>query len=230
MVTNPPALVMIIRHGEKPGDPANDDDGGPHLALLGSGRAAALPSLFTPDPNAPMPVANWAQLSCDVSANTKNQFTGSYVSSGINAGQSRFPTPDFLFATQQDPPNTGSNRPAETITPLAQALQSYYNPGITINQNFTNDPNDKEHGLPALVAEITNNPDTYGGKIILIAWHHGQIPNLTLDFQVPPSQLPFTQWPSTRFDIVFLIAWENGQAFLKYDFQLLMYGDTDSIS
>ena len=230
MVTNPPALVMIIRHGEKPGDPANDDDGGPHLAPLGSGRAAALASLFTPDPNALMPVANWEQLSCDLAIGTKNQFTGTYVSSGINAGQSRFPTPDFLFATQQDPPNTGSNRPYETITPLAEALQSYYNPSITINQNFNNDPNDNQHGLPALVSEIMNNPNTYGGKIILIAWHHGQIPNLALDFQVPSSQLPFTQWPSTRFDIVFLIAWENGQAFLKYDFQLLMYGDTDSIS
>ena len=113
MVTIPPALVMIIRHGEKPGDPANDDDGGPHLAPLGSGRSAGLPSLFTPDPNAQMPVANWEHLSCDVAIGTKNQFTGTYVSSGINAGQSRFPTPDFLFATQQDPPNTGSNRPAK---------------------------------------------------------------------------------------------------------------------
>jgi len=42
--------------------------------------------------------------------------------------------------------------------------------------------------------------------------------------------LPFTSWPSDRFDFVFLIGWENGQAFLKVDFQLLMYGDTDSIS
>ena len=63
---------MIIRHGEKPGDPANDDDGGPHLATLGSGRAAALPYLFTPDPNAQMPVANWEQLSCDLATGTKN--------------------------------------------------------------------------------------------------------------------------------------------------------------
>jgi len=230
MVTNPPALVMIIRHGEKPGDPANDDDGGPHLATLGSGRAAALPSLFTPDPNAQMPVANWEQLSCNLATtSTQSEFTGTYVSSGINAGQSRFPTPDFLFATQQAS-NTSSNRPAETITPLREALQSYYNPNISINQNFNNDPNDTKHGVPALATEITGHPETYGGKIILIAWHHGQIPNLAIDFQVPQSQLPFTQWPSDRFDIVFLIGWENGQAFLKTDFELLMYGDTDSIS
>lgn len=222
MVTNPPALVMIIRHGEKPGDPANDDDGGAHLATLGSGRAAALPSLFTPDPNAQTPVAGWSQLSCDLATGAKSGFTGTYVSSGINAGQSRFPTPSFLFATQAG----ASNRPEETITPLAEALQSYYNPNITINQNYSNTAS----GEQALVAAILNNPETYGGKIILIAWHHGQIPNLALDFGVPQSQLPFTQWPSDRFDFVFLIGWESGQAFLKTDFQLLMYGDTDSIS
>jgi hypothetical protein len=218
---------MIIRHGEKPGDPANDDNGGPHLATLGSGRAAALPSLFTPDPNAQMPVAGWSQLSCDVAISTKDQFSGTYVSSGINAGQSRFPTPDFLFATQGD---SSSNRPGETITPLAQALQTYYNPNISINQNFNNNPNDQKNGVPGLATEITTHPETYGGKIILIAWHHGQIPNLALDLQVPSSQLPFTSWPSDRFDFVFLIGWENGQAFLKVDFQLLMYGDTNSIS
>jgi len=217
---------MIIRHGEKPGDPANDDDGGPHLATLGSGRAAALPYLFTPDPNAQMPVANWEQLSCDLATGTKNEFTGTYVSSGINAGQSRFPTPDFLFATQA---GASSNRPGETITPLAEALQSYYNPNITINQNYNNNPNDQQNGLPALAKEITTNP-IYGGRIILIAWHHGQIPNLALDFGVPQNELPFTQWPSDRFDMVFLIGWEGSQAFLKVDFQLLMYGDTDSIS
>ena len=221
MVTNPPALVMIIRHGEKPGDPANDDDGGQHLATLGSGRAAALPSLFTPDPNAQMPVAGWSQLSCDLATGTKNEFTGTYVPSGINAGQSRFPTPDFLFATQAG----ASNRPGETITPLAEALQSYYIPNITINQNYSNTPSDEQ----ALAKEITTNP-IYSGKIILIAWHHGQIPNLALDFGVPQNELPFTSWPSDRFDFVFLIGWENGQAFLKVDFQLLMYGDTDSIS
>jgi len=226
MSTNPPALVMIIRHGEKPGDPANDDNGGPHLATLGSGRAAALPYLFTPDPNAQMPVAGWSQLSCDLATGTKNEFTGTYVASGINAGQSRFPTPDFLFATQA---GASSNRPAETITPLAEALQSYYNPNITINQNYNNNPNDQQNGLPALAKEITTNP-IYGGKIILIAWHHGQIPNLTLDLGVPQNELPFTSWPSDRFDFVFLIGWEGSQAFLKVDFQLLMYGDTDSIS
>ncbi|MEJ0076741.1 MAG: hypothetical protein WDO17_15075 [Alphaproteobacteria bacterium] len=43
-----PSTVMIIRHGEKLGDPVSDDDGGKHLSLQGSARAAALPTLFLP--------------------------------------------------------------------------------------------------------------------------------------------------------------------------------------
>jgi len=41
-----PSQVLIIRHGEKVGDPKKDDDGGRHLSIQGSARAAALPSLF----------------------------------------------------------------------------------------------------------------------------------------------------------------------------------------
>lgn len=226
MATNPPALVMIIRHGEKPGDPSNDNDGGPFLSTLGSARAAALPSLFTPDPTATP--ANMQQLSCDLAVGTELAFTGTYVSSRISAGQSRFKTPDFLFATQ---PDSSSARPLDTITPLAQALQAFSNPFITINSNYTNDPNDQKQGIPALVAEINGNPNTYGGKVILIAWHHGQIPTMTEDFGVPSSQLAsWSPWPPTVFDLVFKITWTAGQANLEVDYQQLLFGDTPAKS
>jgi hypothetical protein len=52
---NAPGQVFIIRHGEKLGDPKKDDDGGRHLSIKGSARAAALPGLF---------VAAQPQLSC----------------------------------------------------------------------------------------------------------------------------------------------------------------------
>ena len=48
MATNTPAQILIIRHGEKIGDPKKDDDGGRHLSIRGSARAAGLPSLFVP--------------------------------------------------------------------------------------------------------------------------------------------------------------------------------------
>src|SRR5215467_12162081 len=93
-----PGLVMIIRHGEKPGDLSSDKSGGPHLSVAGSARAAALPSLFTPDPAAAH-VKNMYQMDCHVAADTKSHFTGAYGSTPVSAGKSRFPSPDFLFAT-----------------------------------------------------------------------------------------------------------------------------------
>ena len=69
-----PSAVMIIRHGEKPGDPSNDNDGGPNLSILGSARAAALPSLFTPDPTQ-SPFMG-PQLTCDLATFFEGEFGG----------------------------------------------------------------------------------------------------------------------------------------------------------
>ena len=151
-----PQLVMIIRHGEKPGDPSNDSEGGPTLSILGSARAAALPSLFTPDPT--QPVKSGPQLTCDLSSGAEGEFSGVYGSSNITAGQSKFFTPNFLFATA---PTNSSSRPVETITPTAEALEFLNNdPGLTINDKYTNDT----PGITALVSEILQNPNTYAGR------------------------------------------------------------------
>lgn len=222
--TNPqfPLIVMIIRHGEKPGDPASDSDGGPNLSILGSARAAALPSLFTPDPTQTSG-ASQPQLTCDLTAGTESEFSGVYGNSNVNVPESRFFTPDFLFATA---PTNSSSRPVETITPTAGALQFLKNdPGITINAKFTNDST----GIQALVSEILGNPNTYGGKAVLICWHHGTIPQLTEAFGVPSSSLPpwpNGKWPSTVFDLVFDITWPSGKAQVGVAPQMLLYGDT----
>ena len=213
-----PSVVMIIRHGEKPGDPDNDNDGGPNLSILGSARAAALPSLFTPNP-ASTP-ANMSQLTCDLTVGAESQFNGVYGNSNIQVGQSQFPTPNFLFATA---PSNSSSRPVETITPTAQALQFLQNnPKLTINQQFGNDST----GIKGLTSEILQKPNIYGGQAILIAWHHGTIPALTEAFGVPASQLPWSKWPGTVFDLVFYITWPSNQALLKVYAQQLLYGDS----
>ncbi len=223
MTTNSPfpSAVMIIRHGEKPGDPSNDNDGGPNLSILGSARAAALPSLFTPDPTQ-SPVMG-PQLTCDLATFFEGEFGGKYGSSEINAGESRLFTPDFLFATA---PTNSSSRPVETITPTAQALQFLKNdPEFTINDQYTNDTT----GIQDLTSEILKNPNTYGGKIVLICWHHGTIPQLTEAFGVPASQLPpwpDGKWPPTVFDLIFNITWPSGQAKLGVIPQTLLYGDS----
>ena len=73
-----------------------------------------------------------------------------------------FPKPDFLIATKR---SKGSNRPVETITPLAKALHE------TIDSRFA----DKE--FDQVAQDVLTNPQ-YAGKILLISWHHGKIPDL----------------------------------------------------
>lgn len=216
-----PFFIQIIRHGEKPGDP-DGNDGGPNLSILGSARAAALPSLYTADPT--QTPATLQQLTCDLSgASTEGEFNGQYAFSTAQAGRSRFPAPDFLFATA---PTNSSSRPVETITPTLEALQVFNNnPKLTINAQFANDTN----GIQGLVAAILKNPATYGGKKILICWHHGTIPQLTEAFGVPASQLPFTKWPSTVFDLIFGITFPSGNPLLGVTFQKLLYGDSSSL-
>lgn len=212
---------MIIRHGEKPGTPDDDSNGGPNLSILGSARAAALPSLFTPDPT--QTPATQIQLTCDLTGGSAaGGFSGAYGNSNFTVGQSKFQTPNFLFATA---PSNSSSRPVETITPLLSALQFYLkDPNLTINDTFTND----NTGIQGIKSEILNNPNTYGGKAVLIAWHHGTIPALTEAFGVPASQLPWPKWPGNIFDLVFYITWPNNQATLDVYGQGLLFGDTAS--
>lgn len=223
MTTNEqfPQVVMIIRHGEKPGDPDNDQNGGPNLSILGSARAAALASLFTPDPT--QSPATLPQLTCDLAVGAESEFSGVYGNSNVKVGDSRFDTPKFLFATA---PSNSSSRPVETITPTAQALQFLNNdPQLTINDQYANDT----AGIQALTSEILQNPNTYGGQVILICWHHGTIPQLTEAFGVPASQLPWTKWPGTVFDLVFYITWPSNQASLGVFVQELLYGDSSTV-
>ena len=136
--------VLIIRHGEKPGDPATDSAGdGPDLSTKGFERAAAL-SIYVP---------------------------------------ATFGSPDFLFATAK---SKKSNRPVETITPLAKVL------GISINSKHA-DADFKK------VADDIRTNTKYAGKLVLICWHHGKIPKLTVALGGNP---PVDPWPGTVFDRV----------------------------
>jgi broad specificity phosphatase PhoE len=74
-----------------------------------------------------------------------------------------FPTPDFIYATKK---SDNSNRPVETVEPLAKAL------GMEIHHQHAN------QDFPALVDHLFN--DKHAGKTVLICWHHGTIAELTL--------------------------------------------------
>lgn len=153
-----PAQVFLIRHGEKLGDPYNDDDI-PDLSIKGSARAAAIPSLFVPD------------SSCALSAHSKD-FHGSYAAQDTQSAPPRFNRPDFLFATQA---SKHSNRPLETITPLSLALQ------LSINDKHDDDDY-------ASVAKDILEHSKYAGQIVLVCWHHGKLPDLAgeLGVENPP--------------------------------------------
>jgi len=191
--------VTIIRHGEKLGDSSSDKDGGPNLSIRGSARAAALPQLFAP---AQPPYG------CILSIGKDQNFAGDYASVPSQGTAPRFSTPDFLFATQA---SKSSNRPVETITPLSAAL------------NLTYDDKHADDDYAKVASNILTD-SKYAGKVVLVCWHHGNIPNLATALGVsgPPA------WPGSVFDRVWVISYANGTASLANDAQMLLYGDSSS--
>lgn len=120
---------------------------------------------------------------------------------------SSFDTPDFLFATQV---SKNSNRPVETITPLASALHMSLN-SKTADADFA-----------VLAQDILANPQ-YTGRMIIICWHHGTIPDLAKAFgaaDVPKS------WPDAVFDRVWRLQFGDSGTTLTILQQHLLFGDS----
>jgi hypothetical protein len=150
------------------------------------------------------------ELACAFAAGSGTSFTGTYGQVNLQGTSPRFPTPDFLFATQA---SNNSNRPVETITPLSVALQ------LEINSKHS----DTHHEVKQVATDIRNH-GRYAGKIVLICWHHGKIPDLAqaLGVSNPPS------WPGSVFDRVWQITYTDGAASLQDLPQMLLYGDSSS--
>jgi hypothetical protein len=122
------------------------------------------------------------------------------------AARPDLPTPQVLFATHLSP---HSNRPVQTVTPLAAALH------LPIDNSFNNDD------YPALAAALLSGK--YAGKVVLVAWHHGKIPQLAAALGATP---PYTPWPDTQFDRIWRIDYANGKATLQDLPFALMPGDS----
>ena len=120
-----------------------------------------------------------------------------------------FPHPDFLIATKR---SKGSNRPVETITPLSKALHE------EIESTFKDDEVDQ------VAHEVLTDPK-FAGKIVLIAWHHGKIPELAAVLGVknaPP------KWNPAVFDRVWEITYQNGVANWQNLPQKVLPGDSQN--
>jgi broad specificity phosphatase PhoE len=91
-----------------------------------------------------------------------------------------------------------SHRPRLTVEPFAKAAK------LPIDGSFGNkQPADLAAGLRA----------THQGKVILICWHHGQIPALLRALgAAPETLLPNGKWPKTVYDWVIMAGFdENGR-------------------
>ena len=168
------------------------------MSIQGSARAAALPSLFAPA----LP-----QLSCDLHHYAED-FVGSYRQVPLKGTAARFRAPNLIFATAR---SKDSKRPIETVTPLATALNE------PINARFADNDKDVKKMVEAIFAE-----SACAGKIVLICWHHGRIPDIAkaLGIAKPP------KWDGKVFDRVWEITFTKGKAALKDLPQMLLYGDS----
>jgi hypothetical protein len=186
-----PAVVYLIRHGEKLGNPADEKQGGPHLSVLGSARALALPTLFMTSSSDTGSGNPGSAPSCDLTVESA-EFTASYSERSVDqVQQPPFKAPAAIFATHYDPAGeattsgggTNSARPIETITPLSTALK------VPINSDYA----DTDGDVKKLASQVTSG---YDNQVVLICWHHGKLPELAgyLGISNPP------KWPQTEFN------------------------------
>jgi broad specificity phosphatase PhoE len=117
-----------------------------------------------------------------------------------------YPRPGFLFATKE---SAHSNRPVETVTPLAKALN------LDIDTRFGNDD------FADLAGELRTKP-RYAGATVLVCWHHGTIPELAT--KLGAVGVP-DRWKDSVFDRVWVITYRDGEATLTSRHQALMPGD-----
>jgi hypothetical protein len=125
----------------------------------------------------------------------------------FTSGKGDLPSPQFIFATHQ---SKHSNRPVETVTPLAAALH------LSIDSTIANED------YASLAAELLSGK--YAGKVVLVAWHHGTLPALVTVLGVQP---PYTSWPDQQFDRVWRIDFRDGKATIRDLPQHLLPGDSN---
>jgi hypothetical protein len=163
-----PLQILVVRHAEKPPEPASPTEApDPNLSLRGHQRAAAL-GVFVP--------GTFAKI-------------------------------DFLFASRD---SDNSDRPLQTITPLGQAI------GLSIDTKY------KDKDFAELAAHLGD--PKFAGTRVLVAWHHGKIPELAAALGVNNPPAP---WNPAMFDRIWQIDYDAaGKAALTDVPQKLLYGDS----
>jgi hypothetical protein len=114
--------------------------------------------------------------------------------------------PDVIFASA---PSKHSNRPILTVTPLAQLL----------HEHIDADYMDLEAG--PLAKQVLGGK--YAGKVVLISWHHGQIPQVAKALGVEDAP---KKWDPDVFDQIWKIEYVDGKAQMSVVHEHLLPGDS----
>lgn len=96
-----------------------------------------------------------------------------------------FGTPQFLIATA---PSAHSIRPIETITPLSQKTE------VPVVAQYAD-----KHFEP-MTAQLLTDP-VYTGALVVLCWHHGQIPNMAAALGAQPGTYPEV-WDDLVFNAI----------------------------
>jgi hypothetical protein len=179
--------IMIVRHAEKPAA------AGAPFGIDGSGNQDA-ESLI---------VAGWQRAGA---------LAVLFAPSHGALQNPALATPEFLFASSIAK-HSSSERPQETITPLAAKL------GLTINTD----------ALKGQETDVAKAAMTCGG-FALIAWEHENIPLIANAILGNSTTAP-QSWPGTRFDLVWVF--DLNRASASYVFsqvpQQLLAGDLPTV-
>ncbi|KAA2266100.1 hypothetical protein F0L68_02990 [Solihabitans fulvus] len=177
-------VVMVVRHAEKP-------------------KGSKAPYGITSDgerSDGSLTVQGWTRAGALV------ELFAPAADQPVRAGLVR---PTAVYAAKPD--GDASQRPSQTVTPLAARL------GVQLNTS---------HGKgdeAALVAELT----ALRGAT-LVSWQHEEIPALAQHFGAQPA--PPTQWPDDRFDVVWVFTKQSSGSWVFGQVpELLLAGDRQDV-
>jgi hypothetical protein len=125
----------------------------------------------------------------------------------FSGNRPELPTPQVLFAAHV---SAHSNRSLQTLLPLATSLH------LPIDDSF------KDEDYEDLAADLLSGK--YAGKVVLVAWHRGKIPQLATALGATP---PYSRWPEQQYDRIWRIDYIDGKASLRDLPYALMPGDSN---
>jgi hypothetical protein len=115
----------------------------------------------------------------------------------------KFGRPDFLVAAGN---SSKSHRPVETLQPLANKLEF---PADKFIQTYAND------SYPLLASDLLAKRK-YSGTVVIVCWHHGNIPQLAHTLGATPTQLATapelseSKWNPLVFDRFWILDFGGG--------------------